>query len=144
MASDRIVSINEAAKLRGQSKEGIVKAIHTGRLYSYQLSGKGHMLSARQVLGKTFDEVAFKKLCQQYVSVPEACNIVWKTDAAVMRDLRKGVIKGFKLNHKCWVVLRSSAEQEFRDYLEAHKGRVGRKRSIGEDRSPRKKPLKNK
>jgi hypothetical protein len=144
MASDRIVSINEAAKLRGQSKEGIVKAIHTGRLYSYQLSGKGHMLSARQVLGKTFDEVAFKKLCQQYVSVPEACNIVWKTDAAVMRDLRKGVIKGFKLNHKCWVVLRSSAEQEFRDYLEAHKGRVGRKRSIGEDRSPRKKPLKKK
>jgi hypothetical protein len=144
MASDRIVSINEAAKLRGQSKEGIVKAIHTGRLYSYQLSGKGHMLSARQVLGKTFDEVVFKKLCQQYVSVPEACNIVWKTDAAVMRDLRKGVIKGFKLNHKCWVVLRSSAEQEFRDYLEAHKGRVGRKRSIGEDRSPRKKPLKKK
>lgn len=141
---DRIVSINEAAKLRGQSKEAIVKAIATRRLYSYQLSGKGHMLSERQVTGKSFDEAAFEKLCSQYISVPQACNIVWKTDAAVTRDLRKGVIQGFKLNHKCWVVLRSSAEQEFRDYLEANKGRVGRKRYVGEDRSPRKKPLKRK
>lgn len=144
MASDRIVSMNEAAKLRGQTKEAIVKAIASGRLYSYQLSGKGHMLSERQVLGKPFDQSAFQKLCSQYISVPQACNIVWKTDAAVMRDLRKGVIKGFKLNHKCWVVLRSSAEQEFQDYLEANKGRVGRKRAVGEDRSPRKKPLKRK
>jgi len=148
MARDRIVSINEAAKMRGQSKEAIVKAIRTGRLHAHQLSGKGYMLSERQVLGKSFDEPEFRKLCQQYVSVPDACNIVWKTDAAVMRDLRKGVIKGFKLNNKCWAVLRTSAEQEFQDYLESNKGRVGRKREVGATRSPRdirrKKPLPRK
>lgn len=144
---DTIISVSEAARLRGMSREGIMKAIQTGRLTSHLLSGKGHMLSERQVTGKSFDEAEFRKLCKLYISVPEACNIVWKTDAAVMRDLRKGVIKGFKLNTKCWAVLRSSAEEEFREYLESNKGRAGRKRSIGETRSPRdirKKPLKRK
>lgn len=138
MARDRIVSIGEAAKLRKQSEEAIVKAIVSGRLFCHKLSGKGYMLSERQVKGLSFDEAEFLKLCRRYVSVPEACNIVWKTDAAVSRDLARGRIEGFRLNSKCWAVLRSSAEQEFRDYLEGVKeGRVGRRRSIGESRSPR-------
>jgi hypothetical protein len=144
---DRIVSVQEAARLRGITREGVMKAIQTGRLASHLLSGKGYLLSERQVLGKKFDEAEFRRLCRLYVSVPEACNICWKTDAAIMRDLRRGTIVGFKVNAKCWAVLRSSAEEEFRDYLESHKGRAGRKRDIGTSRSPRdirKKPLKKK
>lgn len=142
---DTIISVSEAARLRGMSREGIMKAIQTGRLTSHLLSGKGHMLSESQVLGKKFDPADFRKLCRLYISVPEACNICWKTDAAIMRDLRRGTIKGFKVNQKCWAVLRSSAEEEFREYLESHKGRAGRKREVGSSRSPRdlrKKPLK--
>lgn len=142
---DTIISVSEAARLRGMSREGVMKAIQTGRLASHLISGKGHLLSERQVLGKSFDESEFRKLCRLYISVPDACNICWKTDAAVMRDLRKGVIKGFKVNAKCWAVLRSSAEEEFREYLENHKARAGRKREVGSSRSPRdlrKKPLK--
>jgi len=147
MAADRIVSVVEAASVRGVSREAIMKAIKTGRLYGHLLSGKGYLLSARQVEGKTFDRPAFEKLCRQYISVPEACNIVWKTDAAVMRDLRSGKIKGLRVNPKCWAVLKSSAEEEFRDYEENEKHRVGRKRTVGATRSPRdirKKSLKRK
>lgn len=137
MPQDRIVSVGEAAEIRGVSEEAIIKAISTGRLESRKLSDKGLMLSFRQVSGKPFVKSEFQKMCDRYCSVPEACNICWKTDAAVMRDLRSGRISGFRLNPKCWAVLRSSAEQEFRDYLEENAGRVGRKRSVGESRSPR-------
>lgn len=147
MAADRIVSVVEAAKARGLTREAIMKAIKTGRLYGHLLSGKGYLLSARQVEGKPFDQKAFERLCRQYISVPEACNVCWKTDAAIMRDLRSGKIKGLRVNPKCWAVLKSSAEEEFRDYQENEKGRVGRKRDIGFTRSPRdlrKKALKKK
>ncbi len=134
---DRIIGIAEAAKIRGQSREGIQKAVVTGRLCGVLLSGKGWMLSERQVRGQSFDRKSFERLCSRYCSVPDACNIVWKTDAAVMRDLRSGRIEGFKVNSKCWAVLKSSAEAEFKDYLENQHGRVGRKRDIGFTRSPR-------
>ncbi len=137
MPKDRIVSIGEAAALRGLTEEAIIKAIASGRLFVHQLSGKGYMLSERQVLGRSFDKQEFQRMCRQYVSVPEACNIVWKTDAAVMRDIRKGRIKGFRLNSRCWAVLKASAEDEFRDYLENGRRRVGRPRAVGETRSPR-------
>jgi hypothetical protein len=95
------------------------------------------MLCREQVEGKKFSEPEFRKLCGRYVSVPEACEICHKTDAAIIRDLKSGVIDGFRLNKRAWAVLRSSAEKEFRDYLANSKGRVGRKRDLGGSRSPR-------
>lgn len=131
------VSVGEAASIRGLSEEAIIKAIRTGRLVAVQLNARGWMLCREQVEGRKFSEPEFRKLCGRYVSVPEACEICHKTDAAIIRDLKSGVIDGFKLNDKAWAVLKSSAEKEFRDYLANSKGRVGRKRDLGGSRSPR-------
>jgi len=134
---DRIIGIAEAAQIRRMSREGILKAIRSGRLHAVTLSGKGLMLSERQVRGQSFSVKAFGRMCSKYCSVPDACNIVFKVDSAVIRDLRSGKIEGFQINSKCWAVLKSSAEAEFRDYLENQKNRVGRKRDVGATRSPR-------
>lgn len=132
----RPISIIEAAEAMGLTKSGIVKAINTKRLVAVPLSGRGLMLSYEQCHGRKFSEPDFRKLCQRYIAVPEACDIVHKTDAMVMRDLRSGRIKGFKLNGRAWAVERRSAEEEFRDYL-ANPNRRGQPRQIGVSRSPR-------
>lgn len=142
----RPISVGEAAKLRKVTEEAIIKAIRTGRLVAVALSARGHMLCHEQVTGKPFSESAWRKMCSRYVSVPDACEITHKTDAAVIRDLRSGVIKGFALNARAWAVEKSSAEQEFRDYLSRSASLPGRKRDLGSARSPRvlrKKKTKN-
>lgn len=145
MAADRIVSVAEAAELRGVVEESIIKAVRVGRLYARTLSAKGFMLSRNQVTGGKFSKPEFDALCDRYVCVPDACDIMHKTDAAVIRDLKSGVVKGFRLNRRAWAVLKASAEQEYREYLETNSSRCGRKRAVGPSRSPRtlrKKPLK--
>lgn len=143
----RPISIEEAAKTTGLTKSGVVKAIASKRLVAIPLSGRGMMLCLEQCKGKSFDEAEFRKLCRRYVSVPEACDIVHKTDAMVMRDLRSGKIKGFKLNGRAWAVEKRSAEQEWKDYVSNPPGR-GQPRQIGLSRSPRvlrkKNPLRGK
>lgn len=132
----RPISIEEAAKAMGLSKSGVVKAISSKRLVAVPLSGRGMMLCLEQCKGQSFDAAAFRKLCKRWICVPEACDIVCKTDASVMRDLRSGRIKGFKLNGRAWAVEKASAEEEFRDYL-ANPSRRGQPRQIGTSRSPR-------
>lgn len=132
----RPISIEEAAKAMGLTKSGVVKAISSKRLVAVPLSGRGMMLCLEQCKGQSFDAAAFRKLCKKWICVPEACDIVCKTDASVMRDLRSGRIKGFKLNGRAWAVEKASAEEEFRDYL-ANPGRRGQPRQIGTSRSPR-------
>jgi hypothetical protein len=132
----RPISIIEAAAAMGLSKSGITKAISSKRLLAIPLSGKGMMLSYEQCHGKKFSEEDFRKLCSKFVSVPEACDIVHKTDARVIRDLKAGIIAGFLLNGRAWAVDKRSAEQEFADYL-ANPDRVGQPRQIGTSRSPR-------
>lgn len=133
----RPISVGEAAAIRGITEVGILKAIKSGRLIGVPLSGKGIMLCREQVEGKKFSEAEFRKLCGRYVSVPDACEICHKTDAAVQRDLRAGIIDGFRLNTKAWAVLRSSAEKEFKDYLTRSTSIAGRKRDLSGSRSPR-------
>lgn len=133
----RPISVAEAAKIRKVTEVAILKAIRTGRLIAVALSGRGIMLCHEQVSRRPFNEREWRKLCDQYVSVPDACEIVHKTDAAVHRDLRAGVIDGFRLNGKAWAVRRSSAEQEFRDYLARAASTPGRKRDLGGAKSPR-------
>lgn len=133
---ERPISIDEAATLSGLSKSGVVKAIRSGRLLAIPINGKGLMLCREQVCGNRFSEREFRRLCSRYVSVPDACEIVCKTDAMVMRDLRSGKILGFKLNGRAWAVDKRSAEAEFADYL-ANPRRRGQPRKVGESRSPR-------
>jgi hypothetical protein len=108
------------------------------------LSGRGLMLCLEQCKGQSFDAAEFRKLCKKWICVPEACDIVHKTDARVIRDLRAGIIAGFLLNGRAWAVDKRSAEKEFADYM-ANPERVGQPRQIGISRSPRvirkKKPL---
>lgn len=132
----RPISIEEAAKATGLTKSGVVKAIASKRLVAVPLSERGLMLSLEQCKGKSFDEAEFRKLCKKFISVPEACDIVHKTDAMVMRDLRSGRIAGFKLNGRAWAVDKRSAEEEWQDYL-ASPRRRGQPRQIGLSRSPR-------
>lgn len=134
---DRPISVAEAASLLCLTHNGIIKSIDAGRLLGIQLNGKGWMLSFDQVSGRQFDEAAFRKLCSLYVSVPDACEIMRKTDAAVIRDLVKGRIEGFKLNNRAWAVKKASAEKEFDEYLATMGTRTGRPRVLGESRSPR-------
>lgn len=132
----RPISIEEAAKAMGLTKSGVVKAISSKRLVAVPLSERGLMLCFEQCKGKPFSEPEFRKLCQKYVSVPDACDIVHKTDAMVMRDLRAGRIAGFKLNGRAWAVEKRSAEQEWKDYV-SNPPRRGQPRQIGVSRSPR-------
>ena len=133
----RPISVGEAAKARGVTEAAILKAIRVGRLIGIPLQGRGVMLCWEQVHGKRFAEAHFRKLCDQYVSVPDACEICHVTDAAIVRWLRDGVLDGFRLNTKAWAVLKSSAEKEFRDYLSRPSHVAGRKRDLGEPKSPR-------
>ena len=134
---DTIISVQRAAEIRGVSREAISKAVKSGRLESVKLSGKCVILSLRQVSGGKFDAAAWRRIARSYCSVPEACDSQRKTDAAVIRDLERGVVDGVRLNGKAWAVLRRSAEQEFRDYLERPSSTVGRKRNLSGSRSPR-------
>lgn len=133
----RPISVVEAAKIRGVTEAAILKAIRTGRLEAVLLSGMGHMLCKEQVEGKKFSVAAFKKMCANYVSIPDACEICHVTDALIARWLRRGILDGFRLNGKAWAVLKSSAEQEFRDYLSRPSHTAGRKRDLGSAKSPR-------
>lgn len=133
----RPISVVEAATIRGVTQAAILKAIRTGRLEAVLLSGMGHMLCREQVEGKKFSDAAFRKLCANYVSVPDACEICHVTDAAIVRWLKAGVLSGFRLNGKAWAVLKSSAEKEFESYLKRPPHIAGRKRDLGQAKSPR-------
>jgi hypothetical protein len=134
---DRPISVSEAASMLCITNNGIIKSIEAGRLKANQLNGKGWMLSHAQVSGRKFDPAAFDRLCSLYVCVPEACEIMRKTDAAIIRDLRRGRIEGFRLNNRAWAVKKASAEKEFLDYLATMGTRTGRPRLLDESRSPR-------
>lgn len=133
----RPISVVEAAAIRGVTQAAILKAVRTGRLEAVLLSGMGHMLCREQVEGKKFSGAAFKKLCANYVSVPDACEICHVTDAVIVRWLGREILEGFRLNGKAWAVLRSSAEKEFKNYLARPSSVPGRKRDLGSSRSPR-------
>ena len=146
MAFHRPVSVEEAAEIAGVTVNAILKRITVGKMPAVQLNGKGWMVCREHALGQKHPEADFKRLCAKYISVPQACDIVFKTDASVIRDLKNGRLTGFRLNKKAWAVLRESAEQEIRDYINgSHDNLPGRRRRIGDKRSPvQKKQLKKK
>lgn len=137
MAYYRPISVNEAAEVAGVSVSAILKRIRTGQAVCVSLSNKGWMLCREQMAGQPYSDVAFIRLCRRYVSVPDACQIVKKTDASVIRDLKSGKLSGFRLNEKAWAVDRVSAERDIREYLAgSSEGRSGRKRDLHGDHHP--------
>lgn len=137
MAFHRPISVNEASDVAGVSVSAVLKRIRLGQVVAVSLSGKGWLLCREQFEGKRFSEDAFRKMCSRYVSVPEACGIVFKTDASVVRDLKSGKLDGFRLNKKAWAVLKSSAEKDIREYLSGvRNGTPGRRRNLSADHHP--------
>ena len=140
MAFHRPISVKEAAAIAKVTVNAILKRIKVGKMLAVQLSGKGWMVCREHAAGKAASGADFRRLCGKFISVPQACDIVFKTDASVIRDLKNGRLTGFQLNGRAWAVLRESAEQEIRDYLNgSHDGLPGRRRRIGDKRSPDKK-----
>jgi len=137
MAYYRPISVNEAADVAGLSVSSILKRIRTGQAVCVSLSNKGWMLCREQMAGQPYSDAAFLRLCRRYVSVPEACRIVKKTDASVIRDLKSGKLSGFRLNEKAWAVDRASAERDIAEYLASGgEGRLGRKRNLHAEHHP--------
>lgn len=136
MAFHRPISVNEAATIAGISVSAVLRRVRTGQAVGVSLSGKGWLLCREQFEGRKFSEAAFRSLCGRYVSVPDACEIVCKTDASVVRDIKSGRLSGFRLNGKSWAVLRASAEKDIRDYLKSGHASSGRRRDLNADHHP--------
>lgn len=140
----RPISVSEAASLLGISSVAVIKRIAKGQLLAVMLSDKGWMVSHEAVLGEEVDEKRFRRLCEGYISVPEACDIVCVTDGMVGRMLAAGILDGFRLNEKAWAVSRKSCEDNIREYLASKTPSVGRKRRVGDSRRPAKRTAKKK
>jgi len=126
----RPVSVSQAAEILGISEAAVLKRVRKGQLLAVPLSGKGLMVCHESVLSRfdePVDEEAFRRMCSNYVSVPEACGIVCVTDGMVIRMIEAGVLDGFRLNKKAWAVSRRSCEENIRQYLESP-NRPGRPR----------------
>lgn len=133
------ISVREAAEMLGVTDIAVLKKIAKGQIVAVPLCGKGLLVCAESVLGKRFDADEFRRLCDRYVSVPEACDIVCVTDGQIGRMLADGRLKGFRLNAKAWAVEKRSCEDNIREYM-ANPSKSGRPRLIGERRAPKPKP----
>lgn len=132
----RPISVIEAAEIRGVSTVAILKGIASGRFHAEELSNKGWLLSEDEMRGKKFDKMEFIRECRKWICVPDACDIMCKTDAAVIRDIKSGRVEGFRLNGRAWAVLKTSAEEEIKEYLASPQLR-GRPRDLTQNKNPR-------
>lgn len=133
----RPISVQEAASLLGISEVAVLKRIAKGTLVAEQLSGKGLLVCRESVDGIAVDPEDFKSLCSQWVSVPQACEIVCVTDGMIGRMLMDGRLEGFRLNAKAWAVSKASCEKNIAEYI-ASPSRHGRPRNLTGSRSPKK------
>lgn len=138
------ISVQEAAEALGITAVAVMKRIRRGTLLGLPLSSKGYMVCHESVLGRPCSAKDFEQLCERYVSVPEACEIVCVTDAMVIRMLRDGRLKGFSLNDNAWAVDRQSAEENIREYVAGSTRASGRPRDLLSSRAPKKRLTKPK
>lgn len=139
----RPISVQEAADLLGVSEVAVLKRIAKGTLVAQQLSGKGFLVCRESVAGIAVDPEEFRSLCSQWVSVPQACEIVCVTDGMVGRMLMDGRLEGFRLNAKAWAVSKSSCEKNIAEYM-ASPPKHGRPRVLSGSHAPKKKPSRRK
>lgn len=133
------ISVQEAALRLGISRVAVMKRIHRGTLLALPLSSKGFMVCQESLAGEMASPAAFARLCERYVSVPEACDIVCVTDGMVIRMLNDGRLKGFRLNENAWAVDRRSAEENISEYLRSPYSQGGRPRELHKSHRPAKK-----
>ena len=137
----RPFSVRKAAEFLLVSQITVLKRINKGRLLAVALCKKGWMVCAEAVMSLPYDEDEFILLCDRYVSVPEACEIVCVTDGMIGRMLMDGRLTGFRLNEKAWAVERASCEENIAEYMR-QAGHRGRPRRLGKGHSPYEKTRK--
>jgi excisionase family DNA binding protein len=65
----------------------------------------------------------------EWISVPDAAELLGCTDVWVIKMIHRGDLDGFKLSGRAWAVSRKSAEKNVKDYLERDPTLSGRKRA---------------
>ena len=65
----------------------------------------------------------------EWISVPDAAELLGCTDVWVIKMIHRGELDGFKLSGRAWAVKRASVEKNVREYLERDPTLSGRKRS---------------
>lgn len=64
-----------------------------------------------------------------FISVPDAAQLLGCTDVWVLRLLKAGSLKGFRLSGRAWAVDRQSALENLGEYLARDRSKAGRPRS---------------
>ena len=64
-----------------------------------------------------------------WISVPDASEMLGCTDVWVIKMISRGDLEGFKLSGRAWAVSRKSVEKNIREYLSRDPSLAGRKRS---------------
>ena len=65
----------------------------------------------------------------EWVSVPDAAELLGCTDVWVIKMIHRGDLDGFKLSARAWAVSRKSVEKNIREYVLRDPTLAGRKRS---------------
>jgi excisionase family DNA binding protein len=65
----------------------------------------------------------------EWISVPDAAELLGCTDVWVIKMISRGDLEGFKLSGRAWAVKRTSVEKNVREYLARDPSLAGRKRS---------------
>lgn len=64
----------------------------------------------------------------EWISVPEACEILGVSDVWVLKLIHANELEGFKLSGRAWAVSRKSVEKNAAEYAKQNR-RTGRPRS---------------
>lgn len=66
---------------------------------------------------------------QDWISVPQAAELLGCSDVWVIRMIQRGDLEGFRLSGRAWAVSRKSVAKNHADYLKRDPTLSGRKRS---------------
>jgi len=64
-----------------------------------------------------------------WISVPDAAQLLGCTDVWVIRMIHRGDLEGFRLSGRAWAVSRNSVQKNVKAYLTRDPSLSGRKRS---------------
>lgn len=65
----------------------------------------------------------------EWISVPQAAEILGCSDVWVIRMIQNGDLEGFRLSGRAWAVSRKSVAKNLEEYLKRDPSLAGRKRS---------------
>jgi len=65
----------------------------------------------------------------EWISVPQAAEILGCSDVWVIRMIQNGDLEGFRLSGRAWAVSRKSVAKNLEEYLKRDPTLAGRKRS---------------